>query len=599
MSKPDSHSADQLWQPLIERRQAHPHHLHLLDHVPALLAQIYAARQIRDPAELQLIPADLLPPSALKGMAEAVDLLCQMLDRQGRILVISDFDVDGATSCVLLLRALRMMGFQHVDYIVPDRFIYGYGLSPDIARLAVERQPQLIVTVDNGISSHEGVSLVRAAGVKVLITDHHLAPAELPDADAIVNPNQPDCSFPSKALAGVGVVFYLMLGLRARLRENSWFDSQGIPEPRLAELLDLVALGTVADLVPLDRNNRILVNEGVRRIRAGRACPGILALLRVARRSPANLVAADLGFAVGPRLNAAGRLEDMSLGIACLLTDDPLAAERLAAQLNAINQERKVIETGMREQAMTAVADMRGRLTQQGGNLPPALVLYEPSWHQGVVGIVASRIKDSFHRPVIVFADAGDADNEELKGSARSVSGLHIRDLLDEIASRHPGLINRFGGHAMAAGLSLDRRALPAFIQALEEAASQHLDETMLQRRLLSDGALTESELILDTAEMLRQAGPWGQAFPEPQFDGEFRVIGQRLLAERHLKLTLMPMIGDRLLDAIAFNVDTQCWPNNTIERVRLVYRLDVNDFRGQRQLQLMIEHLEPVLGQK
>lgn len=595
MSTPDPHNADPLWQPLIERRQAHAHHL--LDHVPALLARIYAARQIHDPAELQLLPAELLPPSALKGMAEAVDLLCQMLDRQGRILVISDFDVDGATSCVLLIRALRMMGFQNVDYIVPDRFIYGYGLSPDIARLAVERQPDLIVTVDNGISSHEGVSLVRSAGVKVLITDHHLAPAQLPDADAIVNPNQPDCSFPSKALAGVGVVFYLMLGLRARLRERSWFDSQAIPEPRLADLLDLVALGTVADLVPLDRNNRILVNEGARRIRAGRACPGILALLRVAKRSATNLVAADLGFAVGPRLNAAGRLEDMSLGIACLLTDDPLAAERLAAQLNAINQERKVIETGMREQAMAAVADMQGRLAQQGGNLPPALVLYEPSWHQGVVGIVASRIKDCFHRPVIVFADAGDADNEELKGSARSVSGLHIRDLLDEIAGRHPGLINRFGGHAMAAGLSLDRRALPVFIQALEEAASRHLDEAMLQRRLLSDGALTESELILDTAEMLRHAGPWGQAFPEPQFDGEFRVVGQRLLAERHLKLALMPMIGDRLLDAIAFNVDTQCWPDTAIERVRLVYRLDVNEFRGQRQLQLMIEHLEPVLS--
>lgn len=580
---------------MIERRQAHPQHL--LDHVPALLARIYAARQVRDPAELQLLPAELLPPSALKGMAEALDLLCQMLERQGRILVISDFDADGATSCVLLLRALRMMGFEHVDYIVPDRFIYGYGLSPDIARLAVERQPDLVVTVDNGISSHEGVSLVRAAGAKVLITDHHLAPAKLPEADAIVNPNQPGCTFPSKALAGVGVVFYLMLGLRARLRDASWFTNRGIPEPRLADLLDLVALGTVADLVPLDRNNRILVHEGVRRIRAGRACPGVLALLKVAKRSPANLVAADLGFAVGPRLNAAGRLEDMSLGIACLLTDDPQAAERLAAQLNAINQERKVIETGMREQAMAAVADMQERLSQQGGNLPPVLVLYEPSWHQGVVGIVASRIKDSFHRPVVVFADAGADNNEELKGSARSVSGLHIRDLLDEIAGRYPGLINRFGGHAMAAGLSLDRQALPAFINALEEAAGRHLDETMLQRRLLSDGALADSELILETAEMLRHAGPWGQAFPEPQFDGEFRVVGQRLLAERHLKLVLMPMTGERVLDAIAFNVDTHCWPNDAIQCVRVVYRLDVNEFRGQRQLQLMVEHLEPVPG--
>lgn len=584
---------DNLRPPRIERRQAQSDHL--LDHVPALLARIYAARHVRHPDELQLLPAELLPPGTLLGMEPAIDLLCHMLEQQGRILIISDFDADGATSCVLLLRALRMMGFAQLDYIVPDRFIYGYGLSPDIARLAVERRPDLIVTVDNGISSHEGVSLARAAGVQVLITDHHLAPDELPDANAIVNPNQPGCSFGSKALAGVGVAFYLMLGLRARLRTTGWFQRQGIAEPRLADLLDLVALGTVADLVPLDRNNRILVHEGLRRIRAGRACPGILALLQVAGRSAANLVAADLGFAVGPRLNAAGRLEDMSLGIACLLTDDPAEAQRLATELNTINQTRRAIEAEMRDQAMAAVTELQQRLLQQGDELPAALVLYEPSWHQGVVGIVASRIKDCFHRPVIVFADAGDAENIELKGSARSVSGLHIRDLLDEIASRQPGLINRFGGHAMAAGLSLDRQMLPAFMAAVEEAARRHLDEELLQRRLLSDGALTEAELVLSTAEMLRQAGPWGQAFPEPQFDGEFRVVGQRLLAERHLKLTLMPLTGEQLLDAIAFNIDTQCWPDNTVRQVRLVYRLDVNEFRGQRQLQLMVEHVEPV----
>lgn len=590
MLKPSSDGSADLWKPVIERRNACADKL--LGSVPALLARIYAARHIRDAAELQLLPAELLPPSALKGMDEAVDLLQHALLRQGRILIISDFDADGATACVLLLRALRSMGFTHVDYIVPDRFVYGYGLSPDIARLAIERQPDLLVTVDNGISSHEGVRLVREAGIQVLITDHHLAADTLPDANAIVNPNQPGCSFPSKALAGVGVAFYLMLALRARLRADGWFERHNVAEPRLADLLDLVALGTVADLVPLDRNNRILVHEGLRRIRAGRACAGIQALLSVANRSAADLVAADLGFAVAPRLNAAGRLEDMSLGIGCLLADDPGVAQQCAMQLNAINVERRAIEATMREQAMKAVAQMQAELEAQGAQLPPALVLYDSSWHQGVVGIVASRVKDSFHRPVIAFAD--DPGSDELKGSARSVSGLHIRDLLDDIAVRSPGLINRFGGHAMAAGLSLDRARLPEFITVFQEAALLRLDNTILQRRLLTDGALQDHELVLETAEMLRQAGPWGQAFPEPQFDGEFIVTSQRLVGERHLKLTVMCEGGSRQIDAIAFNIDTAVWPNPRVQQVHLVYRMDVNVFRGQKSVQLMIEHIEP-----
>jgi len=565
--------------------------------VSPLLARIYASRQISDPDDLKLEPAGLLPPASLKGMREATQLLWQTLQHQGRILVVSDFDADGATSCAVVLRALRLMGFVHLDYIVPDRFTYGYGLSPEIVPLAIARKPDLIITVDNGISSHEGVAMARAAGIAVLITDHHLPGQTLPDANAILNPNQPDCHFASKALAGVGVVFYLMLGLRALLREHGWFTAQGLPEPRLADLLDLVALGTVADVVPLDRNNRILVSEGLRRIRQGRACEGILALLNQGRRSYHSLVAADLGFAVGPRLNAAGRLEDMSLGIACLLSDDPGSARQLAAQLDRINEERKRIEGDMREQAMAALGQMQAQLTG-AQEMPAALCLYDPQWHQGVVGILASRVKEQFHRPVIVFADADSSapDNAEVKGSARSVPGLHIRDLLDQIAAQHPGLISRFGGHAMAAGLSLEKSRLADFEAAFVSAAGRLLDGDALQKRLLTDGAIEAPLMRLETAEMLRNAGPWGQGFPEPLFDGEFELVSQRLVGERHLKMTLLPAGSDHLLDAIAFNIDPQVWPDQGVSQVRLVYRLDINEYRGQRQLQLLVEHLQPLI---
>lgn len=583
---------------LIERRQIRQQPA-LGSALPPLLERIYAARNITDPAQLNLELAALLPPDSMKGMAAATQMLWDVLQGQGqpqgRILIISDFDADGATSCALVLRALRQMGFRNLDYIVPDRFIYGYGLSPEIAGLAVARKPDLIVTVDNGISSHEGIALARAAGIKVLVTDHHLPGDGLPDANAILNPNQHGCNFASKALAGVGVVFYLMLALRALLREKQWFVDTGIPEPRLADLLDLVALGTVADLVPLDKNNRILVNEGLRRIRAGRACAGILAILEQAKRPRHNLVAADLGFAVGPRLNAAGRLQDMARGIDCLLCDDAVTAAGIATELDRINTERKRIEGDMREQAMASLMQMQADLqAQSSAGMPAALCLYDAQWHQGVVGILASRIKEAFHRPVIVFADADNSDSgeSELKGSARSIPGLHIRDLLDTIAARNPGMISRFGGHAAAAGLSLPRNKFGDFRQALERGAAALLDEAALQQKLLTDGDLAANDLCMDTAQVLRNAGPWGQGFPEPLFDGEFLVVSQRLVGTNHLKLVVSPDDGRTVIDAIAFNIDTALWPDASCQRLRLAYRLDINEFRGQQQLQLMVEHL-------
>lgn len=586
---------------LIERRQESADNA-LGDTVPPLLQRIYAARNVTDPSQLQLELSGLLPPHSLSGMVEAVQLLWDVLQQQGRILIISDFDADGATSCALVLRALRQMGFQHLDYIVPDRFIYGYGLSPEIAELAVARQPDLIITVDNGISSIEGVARVRANNIKVLITDHHLPGDLLPAANAIVNPNQKGCQFASKALAGVGVAFYLMMGLRARLRDQHWFAGQGLAEPRLVDLLDLVALGTVADLVPLDKNNRILVNEGLRRIRAGRASAGILAILEQAKRSRHNLVAADLGFVVGPRLNAAGRLEDMARGIDCLLCDDPARAATIAGDLDRINTERKRIEGDMREQAMASLEKMHADLySTDQSDLPAALCLYDPQWHQGVVGILASRVKEAFHRPVFVFADA-DAGNaleqgqhRELKGSARSIPGLHIRDLLDTLAARNPGMISRFGGHAMAAGLSLPLGQLDKFRQAVTDGAASLLDDAALQQKLLSDGELCPQELSMETASLLREAGPWGQAFAEPLFDGEFFIVSQRLLGEKHLKLLVSPDKGRTLIDAIAFNVDTRIWPDAAHQQVHLAYRLDINEYRGQQSVQLMVEYLNPV----
>lgn len=575
---------------LVKHRAANSE-LDLPESMHSLLRRVYCQRNITSAEELQLGLENLIPPQKLKGIDGAVDLLVDSLQQQSRVLIVADFDADGATSCTLALLALRKLGFQHVDYIVPNRFDYGYGLTPEIVELAKTRQPDLIVTVDNGISSIEGVAAARAANIKTLITDHHLPGRETPEADAIVNPNQHGCDFPSKCIAGVGVIFYLMLALRSRLRDMNWFVLQDIPEPNMAEFLDLVALGTVADVVALDRNNRILVQEGLRRIRSSRCRPGIKSLLEIAKRNPARLTATDLAFSVGPRLNAAGRLDDMSTGIECLLAEQDSSAYKLALQLDAMNKDRKQIEGDMREQAFEILQEFSLDDTQ----LPAALCLFDPGWHQGVVGILASRIKEKFNRPVIAFAEASPDDGEtsELKGSARSIKGFHIRDALDAVASNNPGLISKFGGHAMAAGLSLEKENLQAFTESFQEQADKLLNEELLQAKILSDGELESVDFSLNTAAVLAAAGPWGQEFPEPVFDGKFLVLQQRRVGENHLKLLLSPAAGSRqTIDAIAFNIDPQDWPQDQMQEIEIVYRMDVNEFRGNQSLQLMIEHI-------
>jgi single-stranded-DNA-specific exonuclease len=554
-----------------------------------LLARIFASRGIVAAQALERDLRALLPFTGLGGIEQAVAVLYQALVEHKHILIVGDFDADGATSTSVAVTALRSFGAQKVSYIVPNRFEYGYGLTPEIVAFAAKEEPDVLVTVDNGISSIEGVESAKARGWQVVVTDHHLPGSQLPAADAIVNPNLVDDPFPSKAMAGVGVIFYVMLALRSHCREQKWFASQNIPEPNMAELLDLVALGTVADVVPLDQNNRILVHQGLSRIRAGLTRPGILALIELAGRNPAKMVASDLGFAVGPRLNAAGRLADMSKGIACLLSKDLQSARVLAQELDHLNRERKVIEADMREQAIHSLTKLNF-----GKNLPVGLCLFDENWHQGVIGILASRIKELHHRPVIAFAVSGV---NEIKGSARSVSGLHIRDVLDAIATQHPGLVTKFGGHAMAAGLSLPRDNFAVFAEAFDHEVRKHLNEADLCGQILSDGELCATQLNLRTAELLREAGPWGQGFPEPIFDGFFTVVQQRLLKEKHLKLTLTT--DDKTyIDAIAFNIDLEKWPNHRCERIRLAYRLDVNEWQERRNLQLMVEHLEAVEGE-
>ncbi|HEX6927690.1 MAG TPA: single-stranded-DNA-specific exonuclease RecJ [Gammaproteobacteria bacterium] len=548
----------------------------LPDSLHPLLRQVFMQREIRSERELRYGLDALISPDSLGNLDAAAELLAAHFDR--RILVIGDFDADGATSTAVALLGLRALGAKQVDFLVPDRFRFGYGLTPGIVELALTRKPDLVVTVDNGISSIAGVAAARASGIKVLVTDHHLPGAELPAADVIVNPNQPGDAFPSKALAGVGVMFYVLLGLRKHLRARGLIAS---PEPNLAELLDLVALGTVADVVPLDHNNRVLVQQGLLRIRAGRCRPGISALLDVARRSRQGLAAADLGFAVGPRLNAAGRLEDMSVGIECLLADDSRRARELAERLDALNHERRGIEWQMKEEALAAVEKLA-----PGKDLPLALCLHEPGWHQGVVGIVASRIKDRTHRPVIAFAL--DDESGLLKGSARSIPGVHIRDALDAVATRHPGLVEKFGGHAMAAGLSLAADRLQEFSAALNEEIARRISADELRGVIRTDGELAAEFLCLEAAIALREAGPWGQGFPEPVFDGIFEVRERRIVGEKHLKLKLAA--DGVALDAIAFNAAGFA----EAPRVRAVFRLDVNEWQGRQSAQLVVEHIEP-----
>lgn len=562
-----------------------PEQLPDLGDLPPLLTRLYAARGVQSAAELDKGLARLIPYQQLKGVDAAVELLVDALEKGQRILYVGDFDADGATASSVGVLALRMLGAAWVDYLVPNRFEYGYGLTPEIVAVALEKRPDLLVTVDNGISSIDGVAAAKAAGLRVLVTDHHLPGPELPAADAIVNPNQPGCDFPSKAMAGVGVIFYVMLALRARLRERGWFAARGIAEPNLAELLDLVSLGSVADVVPLDANNRILVHQGLARIRAGRARPGLRALLEVAGRDCRRITSTDLGFILGPRLNAAGRLDDMSLGIEMLLCEDEGLAREMAVQLDALNQDRKAIEQGMQREALAQLKELPVE------EMPFGLCLFDPEWHQGVIGILASRLKERYHRPTIAFADAGDGS---LKGSARSVPGFHIRDALDAVAARHPGLISKFGGHAMAAGLSLPQENFGAFAAAFDAEVRRQLDEEDLTGRLLSDGQLGAEEFHLELARAIRQAGPWGQHFPEPLFHGVFQIVQQRVVGERHLKLVLKTECGSQQLDAIAFNIDREVWPNPTVRWAEVAYKLDVNEFRGNESVQLMVAHIAP-----
>ncbi len=546
------------------------------------LRRIYRTRGIATAAELDLTLRRLQSPDGMLGLPSAAQRLCSALRQNAMIVIAGDYDADGATASALMLRVLRAFGARQVDYLIPDRFTSGYGLSPEVVDQAAAKGADLLVTVDNGISSLAGVARAVENGMAVIVTDHHLPGETLPAATAIVNPNQPGDAFPSKTLAGVGVAFYLLLALRRILREQGWFAEQGLAEPVMADYLDLVCLGTVADLVPLDHNNRILVEQGLRRIRSGRCAPGILALLRIAGRDYRRITAADLGFAVGPRMNAAGRLDDMSLGVECLLSDDTATADAFAQQLDELNQERRQIEAQMKEQADALMA----RVSLRGTDVPLALCLFDEDWHQGVIGILASRIKDQYHRPVIAFAPG---DEDTLKGSARSIPGLHMRDMLAAINTRYPDLLPRFGGHAMAAGMSLARARFETFASAFAEEVSRQLGGIAPAAEILSDGVLAATEINTDTAALLRYAGPWGQGFPEPLFDGEFTVLSHRFVGEIHLKLMLQPDAG-AAVDAIVFRWGDKPLP---AQRIRIVYRLDLNEYRGVENAQLIIEHLE------
>ncbi len=556
-----------------------------LSQLHPVLQRIYAARGIQTLDELDYRLTRLLHYQDLMGIDSAAVKIGQVIMQGQRIVIIGDFDTDGATSSALAVSALRSFGANFVDYLVPNRFHYGYGLSPEIVAVAMNLKPNLIITVDNGISNHEGVSAAKQAGVTVIITDHHLPGSCLPNADVIVNPQQVGDRFASKNLAGVGVIFYVMLAVRSYLRTQSWFGQRGLPEPNMASFLDLVALGTVADLVPLDHNNRLLVYHGLCWIRSGKARPGIIALLDAAGRKASCATANDLSYSIAPRLNAAGRLTDMSLGIECLLALKLDSARTMAQQLSQLNQTRRVIEQGMQQQAWTILNKLENLSSQLG------ICLFNESWHQGVIGLLASRIKERYHRPSIIFAPGIDAD--ELKASARSIPGLHIRDVLQAIAVRHPNLIIKFGGHAMAAGLTLQPDAFPTFCVAFQKELKNHLTADNLRPECLTDGTLSASDLTLELAECLQRAGPWGQAFPEPLFDGHFHVLDQRSLANKHLKFILGLEGTSRLFDAIAFNIDQKRWPNYRVEKIRSAYRLDSNEYKGRKNVQLVLEELE------
>jgi len=553
-----------------------------------LLKKIYANRGVTKLKQVDYSLKKLIDFSLLKDIDLAAEIVSQAIMENKRIMVIGDFDADGATSCAVMMRSLKAFGLDNVDYLVPNRFDFGYGLSPQIVDVAFESKPDLIVTVDNGISSIDGVKRANELGITVVVTDHHLAADILPDAAAIVNPNQPGCEFPSKVIAGVGVAFYLMLAVRAVLREKKWFDASSRSEPNMAHFLDLVALGTVADVVPLDENNRILVESGLKRIRVNKACAGINALLTIAGKSIEACSAQDFGFIIGPRLNAAGRLDDMSIGIECLLSDNYEQAFQYASTLNQMNLQRRQIEGEMLVQAFTLLEQQIEQLDDVEV-IPDALALYDEQWHQGVVGLLASRIKEKYHRPVIAFADAGDG---ELKGSGRSIPGLHMRDVLDAVSKQQHDLIEKFGGHAMAAGLSIKQENLARFQQAFSEQVSAVLRPEDLHNINETDGAVDEEYMTIEASEIFKYASPWGQLFPEPVFDDVFKVMNWRIVGEKHLKLDLLKTESGVSYSAIAFNKTDEDLPAGD-DDIRVVYRLDVNEFRGKRSLQLIVQHIE------
>ena len=560
------------------------------DDLDPILRRIYSSRKIKSVDELDYSLKNLLSFSLLKNADKAAALLADLLAQDKKILVVADYDADGATACALAIRGLSAMGSTNVQYLVPDRFKHGYGLSPDVAALALDLMPDVIVTVDNGISSVEGVALARASGVDVIITDHHLPGDTIPDATVIVNPNLPDDEFPSKSLAGVGVMFYIIAALRAELRRRDWFTEKNINEPNLASFLDLVALGTVADVVPLDFNNRILVANGLDRIRAGRCIAAIRALFHVANRNHKKITASDLGFAIGPRLNAAGRLTDMSLGIDCLISNDDDEAFEIAKQLDALNKERREIQGEMHRQALTEINRTELSDTEK---LSHGLCLSNDDWHSGVIGILASKIKDKIHRPVIAFAHDEDG---MLRGSARSVSGIHIRDVINRIATLSPGLIVTFGGHAMAAGLTLRATDLDQFSQKFYQEIQNQTEIYGINSEIMSDGELSAQDMTLEMAELIRGSGPWGQGFPEPVFDGIFEIMEKRIVGNHHLKMKLKMTGSVKQIDAIAFNETDQAWPDD-IRSVQAVYKLDVNEYMGRKTPQMIIEYIQPNLA--
>ena len=556
--------------------------------IPLLLQRVYALRGITSMQELDYTTRNLCNYDNLDGTYTAVEIVYSAMQNNKRIMIVGDFDTDGATSTALMIKALKKMGCKHVDYIIPNRFDDGYGLSISVVKRALSKKADLIITVDNGVSAIEAVEFAKQSNLTVIITDHHLCSEQLPAADAIINPNLPNSSFPSKHLAGVGVAFYFMLALRAKLRKENWFASNKLAEYNITNLLDLVALGTIADVVKLDRNNRILVHQGISRIRAGYCCEGIKALLDISRRDPLTLTSTDLAYYIAPRLNAAGRMDSMSLSVELLLCEDYDSAIKQATDLDTLNHDRKLIEQTMYQEALSYIEQVE----QKNSTFPNALVVHHPQWHQGIIGIVSARLKDKHYRPVICFASTEDG---LLKGSGRSIEGIHLRDILDELNERYPDILVSFGGHAMAAGLSIQEKDLDQFSAHFEALITEQLDLDVLEQIIETDGEIDNQDFNYAIAKQLKESGPWGEGFTEPTFDGDFIVHQQRLFAEKHLKLVLEPKNGGPIIEGICFNVNLTQWPDNTIKIVKIVYQLDVNDFHGNQAVKLMIRHIWPI----